>query len=197
MILSGFFCCLVFCTNIPLTVFPFLLYFRYQRPMVPPLHISMPLVITSSSHHVHYHRRSLHLAPTNPLHLLSATPPPLTVTGKHCSPVPHLTFNNSSPSSPIHKPLSLSHSHPLTAPPIGFNSPSNPNKGLSHFAFDFTYSSPVPEETLAPASPPVANARSSTSPMKVTGPSNDRRLSDSDLSTPPKGIYNMFQTKEL
>ncbi|XP_045174901.2 C2 domain-containing protein 5-like isoform X2 [Mercenaria mercenaria] len=51
--------------------------------------------------------------------------------------------------------------------------------------------SPVPEETLAPASPPVSNARSTTSPMKVTGPpsgpQNNRRSSDSDISTPPKG----------
>ncbi|XP_060570762.1 C2 domain-containing protein 5-like [Ruditapes philippinarum] len=51
--------------------------------------------------------------------------------------------------------------------------------------------SPVPEENLAPSSPPVSHARSTTSPMKVTGPPsgppNNRRSSDSDMSTPPKG----------
>ncbi|KAL4225070.1 C2 domain-containing protein 5 [Mactra antiquata] len=162
---------------------------EYHRYVVPPLHIT-PQVMTSSSYHTyHPHRRSFHAIHSHPLSHLPGTSPPVPIpTSKHHPTTSYFNLNNSSsPNSPVHKSAILSHSHPSTAPIIGYNSPSTPNKGHSHFAFDFTYSSPLPEETLAPASPPVTNARSSTSPMKVTGPANDRRLSDSDLSTPPKG----------
>lgn len=48
--------------------------------------------------------------------------------------------------------------------------------------------SPLPEDTIAPSSPPASATRSSTSPVKVTLPSLHRRSSDSDISnTPPKG----------
>ncbi|CAG2224987.1 C2 domain-containing protein 5 [Mytilus edulis] len=50
--------------------------------------------------------------------------------------------------------------------------------------------SPVPEDTLAPSSPPVQPVRSTTSPVKMVPPSQtNRRSSDSDISTntPPKG----------
>lgn len=177
--------------------FVFLFSFSYQRPIVPALYVSTPLVITSHSHTHHVHRRSLHLPQSHPL------TPPITVpsltgnSSKMCSTVSHMIDTNSNPTSPRHKPLTLSHSHPLshstplTAPPLSQFSPADHNSKTSHFAFDFTYSSPVPEETLAPSSPPGPNARSSTSPMKVTGPAgvplNNTRSSDSDLSTPPKG----------
>ncbi|KAK3597627.1 hypothetical protein CHS0354_030177 [Potamilus streckersoni] len=49
--------------------------------------------------------------------------------------------------------------------------------------------SPLPEDTIAPSSPTASqNLRSSTSPMKVSMPTSlNRRSSDSDISTPPKG----------
>ncbi|KAL5006835.1 hypothetical protein ScPMuIL_015641 [Solemya velum] len=50
--------------------------------------------------------------------------------------------------------------------------------------------SPVPEDTIAPSSPPSQVGRNSTSPVRVTFPQNiNRRMSDSDISTttPPKG----------
>ncbi|XP_045174900.2 C2 domain-containing protein 5-like isoform X1 [Mercenaria mercenaria] len=163
----------------------------YQRPIVPALYISMPLVITSHSQS-HVHRRSLHLPHSHPLTPLTSTVPSLNNhSSKMCTTVSQTISNNSTPNSPRHRSLTISHSHPLTAPPISQLSPNDHNSEQSHFAFDFTYSSPVPEETLAPASPPVSNARSTTSPMKVTGPpsgpQNNRRSSDSDISTPPKG----------
>ncbi|XP_060570000.1 LOW QUALITY PROTEIN: C2 domain-containing protein 5-like [Ruditapes philippinarum] len=163
----------------------------YQRPIVPALYISMPLVITSNTQS-HAHRRSLHLPHSHPL-----TPVPSnTLTSnshstKMSTSVAHTVENNSTPSSPRQRSLTISHTHPLTAPPMSKSSPSDHSSERSHFAFDFTYSSPVPEENLAPSSPPVSHARSTTSPMKVTGPPsgppNNRRSSDSDMSTPPKG----------
>ncbi|XP_060569999.1 C2 domain-containing protein 5-like [Ruditapes philippinarum] len=151
----------------------------------------MPLVITSNTQS-HAHRRSLHLPHSHPL-----TPVPSnTLTSnshstKMSTSVAHTVENNSTPSSPRQRSLTISHTHPLTAPPMSKLSPSDHSSERSHFAFDFTYSSPVPEENLAPSSPPVSHARSTTSPMKVTGPPsgppNNRRSSDSDISTPPKG----------
>ena len=161
----------------------FLFLFSSQRPLVPALHISTPIVMSTSGPALHT-RRSLHLHHSHPL-----TPPTFTVSSpmsidsvRMCH-VSHRN-NNSHPGTPTR--LSQSYgSQPLTAPPISHK--SSPHSNTTHFAFDFTYSSPVPEETLAPSPPPGQNSRSTTSPVKVLGPSVNRRSSDSDVSTPPKG----------
>ncbi|XP_076116321.1 C2 domain-containing protein 5-like isoform X2 [Mytilus galloprovincialis] len=74
---------------------------------------------------------------------------------------------------------------PTASPP-----PSAPPSLPGQSAFSFAFSSPVPEDTLAPSSPPVQPVRSTTSPVKMVPPSQtNRRSSDSDISTntPPKG----------
>lgn len=164
----------------------FLFRFSCQRPLVPALHISTPIVI-SMSNTSHHARRSLHLHHSHPL-----TPPSLTVSSPTAlNPVTmaHVIAgnNNSVPGTPTKLSHSYGYMQPHTAPAITHKSP--PHSNTTHFAFDFAYSSPVPEENHAPSSPPGQNARSTTSPVKVLGSSVNRRSSDSDISTPPKGEF--------
>ncbi|KAK3095112.1 hypothetical protein FSP39_010454 [Pinctada imbricata] len=73
-------------------------------------------------------------------------------------------------------------------PPIS-PPPSAPPLSTGQSAFNFPFSSPVPEETALPSSPPNI-LRSSTSPVKCSAPIGvQRRSSESDLSntTPPRG----------
>lgn len=84
------------------------------------------------------------------------------------------------PSRPARKISTIS--PPPSAPPFFYTNSQSP--------FSFAFSSPVPEDTLAPSSPPVQSVRSTTSPVKMVPPSQPvRRSSDSDVSTntPPKG----------
>ncbi|WAR02424.1 C2CD5-like protein [Mya arenaria] len=167
----------------------------YQRSMVPALHISTPIVMTTNINPMHA-RRSLHLT-----HPHSLTPPPHSDHNQHsdhATPTCHHSHyhhprsrsrstsgSDSGPCSPIRLSSSLGHApSPLTAPP--YHSHSQQGCALSHFAFDFPYSSPLQEENHVPSPPPSKKERSTTSPMKVAGPTN-RRSSDSDTSTTSKG----------
>lgn len=89
----------------------------------------------------------------------------------------HLTMTP--PHTPVRKSVSIS--PPPSAPPIVSSSQS---------AFSFPFSSPLPEESATPSSPPSQIIRCATSPVKVVSPHTQvRRSSDSDVSniTPPKG----------
>lgn len=95
------------------------------------------------------------------------------------------------PSRPVRKISTVS--PPPSAPPfLSTNGQS---------AFSFAFSSPVPEDTMLPSSPPGQAVRSSTSPVKmVTQSQAARRSSDSDISTntPPKGnIFSQIEYETL
>ncbi|XP_052271042.1 C2 domain-containing protein 5-like isoform X2 [Dreissena polymorpha] len=147
-----------------------------QRPLLPALHISMPIVMSTNSNPLQA-RRSLnapHLPITPPHHTSN-----LAFEHHHSFQLEHTH------SACLPRQSSSGHTPPQTAPPhIGIGPPSS----ASHFAFDFAYSSPVPEESNAPSSPQSKNELSSTSPMKMNG-TGTRHSSGSDASTPPKGNF--------
>ena len=110
----------------------------------------------------------------------SAPSPPLSPHKRvHVSHSLSHTEHSSSISGSVSGPLHATGvSGPVTAPVTSGN----------HFAFDFPSSSPLPEDSVVHSSPPPSATRSSTSPVKVTLPTQHRRSSDSDIScTPPKG----------
>ena len=112
---------------------------------------------------------SLRLYTTPHRHTLQSVSPPIRYTQQSVTP-PSRRARKHSIGSP-----------PPSAPPFFSSSQS---------AFSFAFSSPVPEDTMPPSSPPVHAVRSTTSPVKMVTPSQgNRRSSDSDVSTntPPKG----------
>ena len=107
-----------------------------------------------------------------------------------------IILSTSAPSPPLspHKRVHTSHSHMATDHSGHMTGPvTAPVTSASHFAFDFPSSSPLPEDSVAHSSPPPSTTRSTTSPVKVTLPTQHRRSSDSDIScTPPKGRLNYY-----
>ncbi|XP_048766244.1 C2 domain-containing protein 5-like isoform X2 [Ostrea edulis] len=111
----------------------------------------------------------------------------------------HFYFNHlQTPPTFVPSLISRSHHHLTMTPPhtpvkrvVSISPPpSAPPLVSTQSAFSFPFSSPLPEDSAMPSSPPSMLIRCATSPVKVTSPQAQvRRSSDSDVSstTPPKG----------
>lgn len=116
----------------------------------------------------------------------------------------HFYFNHlQTPPTFVPSLISRSHHHLTMTPPhtpvkrvVSISPPpSAPPLVSTQSAFSFPFSSPLPEDSAMPSSPPSMLIRCATSPVKVTSPQAQvRRSSDSDVSstTPPKGMSCTF-----